>query len=227
MISCVIRALTALNLDLCVSSVTNRDILVLVIALAAVAVAGFVVAGSPYTPYTPSDLPSFPFPSPSSPFLPSPTHSTDIVRPSGPVLEELTPFPANQDDTLWPAADEYKTGLGLTFEDADSDIARRMNMVALHTIVYDMDDDFFDFAPPRAGHFEGVEFEEELLDEVVDSSLGYWDAMGESEREFTWRTEYGDDSWLFDRPLYTEVEKKSAWRRIRSGLKKKVLRRRF
>ncbi|KAK1236546.1 hypothetical protein PQX77_000206 [Marasmius sp. AFHP31] len=194
-----------------------RDILVLVIALA---VAGVVVAGSPYTP---SDLSSPSLPSPS---LPSPTDSTDTVRPSGPVLEEITPFPANQDDTLWPAADEYKTGLGLTFKDADSDIARRMNMVTLHTIVYDMDDDFFDFAPPRAGHFEGVEFEEELLDEVVDSSLGYWDAMGESERDFTWRTEYGDDSWLFDRPFHTEVEKKSAWRRIRSGLKK-VLRRRF
>ncbi|KAK1222963.1 hypothetical protein PQX77_014163 [Marasmius sp. AFHP31] len=221
----VICALTALNLDLCVSSVTNRDILVLVIALAAVVVAGFVVAGSPYTPYTPFDFPSHSLPSPSH--SPS-TDSTDTVGPPSAVLEETVPFTANLDDSLWPAANEYKTGLGLTFKDADSDIARRMNMVALHTIVYDMDDDFFDFAPPRAGHFEGAEFEELLLDEVVDSSLSYWDAMGESEREFTWRTEYGDDSWLFDRPLYTEVEeKKSVWRRIRSGLKKKALRRRF
>ncbi|KAK1222967.1 hypothetical protein PQX77_014167 [Marasmius sp. AFHP31] len=217
MISYVTCALTALNLDLCVSSVTIRDILVLVIALAAVVVAGFVVAGSPYTPYTPFDFPSH---SPS-------TDSTDTVRPPSAVLEETVPFPANQDDSLWPAVNEYKTGLGLTFKNADSDIARRMNMVALYTIVYDMDDDFFDSAPPRAGHFEGVDFEELLLDEAVDSSLGYWDAMGESEREFTWRTEYGDDSWLFDRPLYMEVEeKKSVWRRIRSGLKKKVLRRR-
>ncbi|KAK1222973.1 hypothetical protein PQX77_014173 [Marasmius sp. AFHP31] len=224
MISYVTCALTALNLDLCVSSVTIRDILVLVIALAAVVVAGFVVAGSPYTPYTLSDLP---FPSLPSPSLSPSTDSTDTVRPPSAVLEETVPFPANQDDSLWPATNEYKTGLGLTFKNADSDIARRMNMVTLHTIVYDMDDDFFDFAPPRAGHFEGVEFEELLLDEVVDSSLGYWDAMGESEREFTWRTEYGDDSWLFDRPLYTEVEEKSVWRRIRSGLKKKVLRRRF
>ncbi|KAJ8086286.1 hypothetical protein PM082_005109 [Marasmius tenuissimus] len=213
-------ALTALNLDFCVSSVTIRDMLVLVITLAAVVVAGLVVVGSPYTPYTPFDIPS--------PSLPSPTDSTNNVRPSSPVLEETVSFPANQDDSLWPAVGECKTGLGLTFKDADSDIARRMDMVALHTIVYDMDDDFFDFAPPRVGHFEGVEFEEELLGDGVDSSLGYWDAMGESEREFTWRTEYGDDSWLFDRPLYTEVEeRKSVWRRIRSGLKKKVLRRRF
>ncbi|KAJ8086238.1 hypothetical protein PM082_005061 [Marasmius tenuissimus] len=218
MISYVTCALTALNLDLRVSSVTIRDMLVLVITLAAVVVAGFVVVSSPYTPYTTSDFPSHTLPS----------DFTNTVQPTSPVLEEMIPFPANQDDSLWPATDEYKTGLGLTFKDADSDIARRMNMVALHTIVYDMDDDFFDFAPPRAGHFEGVEFEEELLDDVADPSLGYWDAMGESEREFTWRTEYGDDSWLFDRPLYTEVEgKKSAWRRIRSGLKKKVLRRRF
>ncbi|KAL0063127.1 hypothetical protein AAF712_010035 [Marasmius tenuissimus] len=224
MISYVTCALTALNLDLCVSSVTIRDMLVLVTALAAVVVAGLVVAGSPYTPYTPSGLLSL------SPSLPSPTDSssTNTIQPTSPVLEEMIPFPANQDDSLWPAADEYKTGLGLTFKDADSDIARRMNMVALHTIVYDMDDDFFDFAPPRAGHLEGVEFEELLLDDVADPSLGYWDAMGESEREFTWRTEYGDDSWLFDRPLYTEIEeKKSVWRRIGSGLKKKVLRRRF
>ncbi|KAJ8086205.1 hypothetical protein PM082_005028 [Marasmius tenuissimus] len=219
MISRVICALTALNLDLCVSSVTIRDIFVLVIALAAVVVAGLVVAGSPYIP---SDLPC-PFLSPS---LPSPTDSssTNTVQPTSPVLEEMTPFPANQDASLWPAANEYKTGLGLTFKDADSDIARRMNTAALHTIVYDMDDDFFDFAPPRAGHFEGVEFEELLLDDVADPSLGYWDAMGESEREFRWRTEYGDDNWLFDRPLYTEMEKKTVWRRIRSGLKKKVLR---
>ncbi|KAL0070984.1 hypothetical protein AAF712_002205 [Marasmius tenuissimus] len=171
----------------------------------------------PYTPYTPFDIPS--------PSLPSPTDSTNNVRPSSPVFEEAVPLPANQDDSLWPAVGEYKTGLGLAFKDADSDIARRLNMVALHTIVYDMDDDDFDFAPPRAGHFEGVEFEEELLDDGVDSFLGYWDAMGESEREFTWRTEYGDDSWLLDRPLYTEMEeKKSVWRRIRnrSGLKKSV-----
>ncbi|KAL0057704.1 hypothetical protein AAF712_015646 [Marasmius tenuissimus] len=220
MISYLTCALTALNLDFCVSSVTIRDILVLVITLTAVVIAGLIV-GSPYSPYTPSDLPS--------PSLSSLTSSTNTVRPPSPDrLPEMAPFPANQDDSLWPAADEYKTGLGLTFEDADSDIARRLNMVALHTIVYDIDDDFFDFAPPRAGHFEGVEFEEEWLDDVADPSLGYWDAMGESEREFTWRTEYGDDSWLFDRPLYTEVEeKKSVWRRIRSGLKKKVLRRHF
>ncbi|KAL0063126.1 hypothetical protein AAF712_010034 [Marasmius tenuissimus] len=150
--------------------------LVLVTALAAVVVAGLVVAGSPYTPYTPSDLP---YPS-LSPSLPPPTDSsfTNTIQSTSPVLEEMAPFPTNQDDSLWPAADEYKTGLGFTFNGADSDIARRMNMVALHTIVYDMDDDFFDFAPPRAGHFEGVEFEELLLDDVADPSLGYWDAMG-------------------------------------------------
>ncbi|KAL0070990.1 hypothetical protein AAF712_002211, partial [Marasmius tenuissimus] len=186
-----------------------------------------VVVGSPIPPYLlPTSLP-FPFPSSSLPTLPTMFRYVLLdLKPS--LRGNAAPFPANQDDSLWPAAGEYKTGLGLTFKDADSDIARRLNMVALHTIVYDMDDDFFDFAPPRAGHFEGVEFEEELLDDVADPSLGYWDAMGESEREFTWRTEYGDDSWLFDRPLYTEVEeKKSVWRRIRSGLKKKVLRRHF
>ncbi|KAK1221701.1 hypothetical protein PQX77_015494, partial [Marasmius sp. AFHP31] len=145
-------------------------------------------------------------------------------------VPDMAPFPANQDGILWSAVDAYKPGLGLTFGDPNSEVAQRMNMVALHTIVYDMDDDFFDFAP-RAGHVEGVEFEELLLDDdVVDfgagpasSSLGnYWDSM---EREFRWKAEYGDDSWLFDRPV-SEEDKKSVWRRMRSGLKK-LLRRYF
>ncbi|KAJ8079153.1 hypothetical protein PM082_013441 [Marasmius tenuissimus] len=240
MISCVYTALAALNLDLNGSSVNIRDILVLVIALTVVVVPG--VSG-PYTPYTPSDLP---FPS-FSPVSPLPV--TDSVRPTASLRSagsrlvddseldapDVAPFPANQDDNLWPAADAYKTGLGLTFEDPDSVVSRRINMVALHTIVYDMDDDFFDFASPRAGHVEGVESEELLLDDGgVDSSAGlasssslgyYWGSMGASEREFRWKAEYGDDSWLFDRPSYEE--KKSVWRRARSGLKKKVLRRRF
>ncbi|KAK1218554.1 hypothetical protein PQX77_018770 [Marasmius sp. AFHP31] len=136
----------------------------------------------------------------------------------------MAPFPAIA----------YKTGLGLTLEDPDSEVARRMNMVTLHTLVYDMDDEFFDFAPPRAGHVEGVELEELLFnDDGADSSTGsassspgyYWDSMGASEREFRWKAEYEDDSWLIDRPVYEE--EKSVWRRIRSGLKKKVLRRRF
>ncbi|KAJ8086036.1 hypothetical protein PM082_004855 [Marasmius tenuissimus] len=109
-----------------------------------------------------------------------------------------------------------------------------MDMVALHTIVCDMDDDFFDFASPRAGHVEDVEFEELLLDDDVvncksalSSSLGYWESIGDLEREFRWRMEYGDEGWSFDKALYTEKEK-SMWR-VRSGLKKKVeiLRRRF
>ncbi|KAK1216484.1 hypothetical protein PQX77_020901 [Marasmius sp. AFHP31] len=99
-----------------------------------------------------------------------------------------------------------------------------------------MDDEFFDFAPPRAGHVKGVELEELSLDDGgvnassnsgLLSSLGYWESMGDSEREFGWRTEYGDDIWLLDRPLYTGKEKKSVWRRVRSGMKKKVSRRCF
>ena len=244
MISYALAALTALNLDCNVSSVNMRDIVVLVIALAGFA--ALVVVGSPYTPGTPFASPSI------SPSTDSPSLATDDVRPptspkfAGPspvedefdvepqcsIALEMAPFSANLDDSLWSA--EYKTGLGLTFK--DSEIVRRMNMVSIPTTVYEMDDDFFDFSPPRAGHVEGVEFEELLLDDGdVDSSpssgssssLGYWDSMGDSEREFKWRTEYGDDSWLFDRPLYREEEKKSVWRRIRSGLKKKVLRRRF
>ncbi|KAJ8086057.1 hypothetical protein PM082_004876 [Marasmius tenuissimus] len=89
-----------------------------------------------------------------------------------------------------------------------------MNMVALHTIVYDLDDDFFDCAPPCAGHVEDVELEELLLgDDGLESnsgsssSLGYWESMGDSEREFRWRPEFGDDSWLFNKPLYTEKGK--------------------
>ncbi|KAL0066487.1 hypothetical protein AAF712_006530 [Marasmius tenuissimus] len=239
MISCVYTALTALNLDLNGSSVNIRDILVLVIALAAVAA---LVVGGPYTPYTPSELPfpvsythsSLPITDDVQPTASLECPSSRLVDDSEPDAQDVAPLPANQDDSLWPAADAYKTGLGLTFEDPDSVVARRMNMVALHTIVYDMDDDFFDFVTPRAGHVKGVESEELLLDDSgVDSGTGlasssslgyYWDSMGASEREFRWKAEYGDDSWLFDRPAY---EEKSVWRRVRSGLKKRVLRRRF
>ncbi|KAK1218404.1 hypothetical protein PQX77_018907 [Marasmius sp. AFHP31] len=239
MISCDFAVLAVLDIDLNGSSVNIRlrDILVLVIALAAVAA---LIVGDPYTLYTPSELP-FPFSLIGSP-LPVTDTTPSLECPSSRLVDDseldgpdMAPFPANQDDSLWPAADAYKTGLGLTFEDPDSEVARWMNMVTLHTIVHDMDDDFFDFAPPRAGHVEGVEFEELLLDDDgVDSSavsaslssLGYyWDSMGASEREFRWKAEYGDDSWLIDRPVYEE-EKKSAWRRMRLGLKK-VLRRRF
>jgi len=60
-----------------------------------------------------------------------------------------------------------------------------------------------------------------------DSPLGYWDAINDSERKFRWGTEYRDDSWLFDRRLDCEEEKKLMWRKIRLGLKNMVLRRRF
>ncbi|KAK1217361.1 hypothetical protein PQX77_019996 [Marasmius sp. AFHP31] len=204
MVSYLIRTLTALNLDLCVSSANIRDFLVLAIALAAV-----IVVGGPYTPDISYDFPS----PPTSTSIDSPLLTNPVFTPGSSLIFDdldlvaldMAPFPANQDGSLWLADGEYNTGLGLTFKDPE--IIRRMNMVALHTIVYDMDPNFFDFAC-RAGHVE---------------SIGFEDLLGDSGREFGWSVGYGDDSWLFDRVLYeggfVEVEEeREAWERFLSFL---------
>ncbi|KAL0580312.1 hypothetical protein V5O48_001729 [Marasmius crinis-equi] len=219
MISIALNALTALNLYLVVSSVIMRDMLVLVLATILPVVVVLVVDAS-YTPYTPLKLPSFsPAPEnvrPSSRLeccSPVAVHSPVAIHEPNvePCSVAPVPFPVNQDDSLWPTADEHFTGLGITFEDPE--VIRRMDMVALPTVVYH---DLFSFVPRRAGHVEGTE---------ADS--GSFSSSGEemdSESLFYWKVEHEDPLVWLDRPVY---EKKSVWRRMKSSLKKKVLRRRF
>ncbi|KAL0579411.1 hypothetical protein V5O48_002582 [Marasmius crinis-equi] len=228
MISIALAALTAFNLYLIVSSVTMRDILVLVLSIILPVVVALVVDVS-YTPYTRSE-PPFSSPSPDnvrpssrleccSPVAlvvhrPVTVQEPDVEPSSVTVASDPVPFPANQDDSLWPTPDEHFTGLGITFEDPE--IIRRMDMVALPTVVYH---DFFSlksFIPPRAGHVESTE---------VDSGSSF--SSGErtdSESLFYWKVEHEDPRVWLDRPV---CEEKSVWRRMRSSLKKKVLRRRF
>ncbi|KAL0566811.1 hypothetical protein V5O48_015193 [Marasmius crinis-equi] len=222
MISIALTAFTALNLYLIVSSVTMRDMLVLVLGIILPVVVALIVDAS-YTPYTPSE-PPFSSPSldnvhPSSRLeccSPVAVDSPIAIQEPEPDVEPCSvapvPFPANQNESLWPNADEHCTGLGITFEDPE--ILRRMDMVALSTVAYY---DFFSFVPRRAGHYEGTE-----ADSGFPSST---DEETDSESLFYWKVEHEDPRFWLDRPVYEE--KKSVWRRMRSSLKKKVLRGRF
>ncbi|KAL0565355.1 hypothetical protein V5O48_016666 [Marasmius crinis-equi] len=219
MISIALTALTVLNLFFMISSVTMRDMLVLVLCIILPVVVALVVDS--YTPYTPSEpLASSPLPDnvrPSSRLeccSPVVFHSSvDVHEPDvEPCSVDLVPFPANQDDSLWPTADEHWIGLGITFEDPE--ITRRMDMVELPTVVHY---DFFSFVPRRAGYVEGNE-----ADSGFSSSSG--EEM-DSESLFYWKVEHEDPRVWLDRPVCEE--KKSVWRRMRSSLKKRVLRRRF
>ncbi|KAL0564867.1 hypothetical protein V5O48_017170 [Marasmius crinis-equi] len=220
MFSIALTAFTALNFYLIVSSVTMRDMLVLVLGTILPVVVAFVVDVF-YTPYTPSE-PSF-----FSPSLDNVRRSSRLdccspiavdsliaIQEPEPAVEPCSvapvPFTANQDESLWPNADEHYIGLGITFEDPE--IIRRMDMVALPTIVYH---DFFSFVPRRAGRVKGTE---------VDSGSSSSDEETDSESLFYWKVEHEDPRVWLDRPVCEE--KKSVWRRMRSSLKK-VLRRRF